>query len=279
MSHINRETEKWRNRYRVGFAALLLAYLLLAAPARAQGPVVDVKRDVTFDQKPDAQVPLDLVFRDDQGQTVKLGDYVGDKPVILTLNYFHCPNSCSLALDQLTQVLADLKFNLGDEYAVVTVSIDPRETPAIAADKKWGYVRDYGRPGRGDGWHFLTGDKVAIDALAQAVGFHYVYDPRTDEFAHPIGLMVLTPQGRISRYIFGTDYAARDIQLALVEASQNKIGSVVDQLLLVCYHYDPSTGRYSVAILEIVQWASIAMVVLFAGFIGWLWKSDPRRKV
>lgn len=279
MSHINRETEKRRNRYRVGLAALFLAYFLLAAPVHAQGPVVDVKRDVTFDQKPNAQVPLDLVFHDDQGQTVKLGDYIRDKPVILTLNYFHCPNSCSLALDQLTQALADLKFNLGDEFAVVTVSIDPRETPVIAADKKWSYVRDYGRPGRGDGWHFLTGDKVAIDALAQAVGFHYAYDPRTDEFAHPVGLMVLTPQGRISRYILGTDYAARDIQLALVEASQYKIGSVVDQLLLVCYHYDPTTGRYSAAILEIVQWAGLAMVVLLAVFIGWLWKSDLRRRV
>ncbi len=256
---------------------LFLIVSALPSMAEAQGPITNLNQDARFEQQPGAQVPPDLVFRDETGAPVKLGDYFGKKPVILTLNYYNCPNMCTLDLDTLTQTLADLKFNLGDEYAVVTVSIDPRETPDMAAGARWEYVRDYGRPGRGDGWHFLTGDEASIERLANVVGFHYAYDAANDEYAHPIGLIVLTPEGKVARYIYGVDYAARDLELALVEASQNKIGSVVDQLMLICYHYDPANGRYSTVILEVVRWAGIATVAGLGIFLGLLFRADFKR--
>ncbi len=257
--------------------SLCLVILALPSAVQAQGPVANVNQDARFEQHPGAQVPSDLVFRDETGASVKLGDYFGERPVILTLNYYNCPNMCTLDLSTLTQTLADLKFNLGDEYSVVTVSIDPRETPDLAAGAKWEYVRDYGRPNRGDGWHFLTGDEGSIERLANVVGFHYAYDAANDEYAHPIGLIVLTPEGKIARYIYGVDYAARDLELALVEASQNKIGSVVDQLMLICYHYDPANGRYSTVILEVVRWAGVATVAGFGIFLGLLFRADFKR--
>lgn len=261
----------------LGVFFFLLVILLMPPTAQAQGPVTKVNQDARFEPYPGAQVPMDLVFRDETGAAVKLGDYFGKRPVILTLNYYNCPNMCTLDLNTLTQNLADLKFNLGDEYSVVTVSIDPRDTPDLAADVKWQYVRDYGRPNRGDGWHFLTGDEGSIERLANVVGFHYAYDAANDQYAHPIGLIVLTPEGKVARYIYGVDYVGRDLELALVEASQNKIGSVVDQLMLICFRYDPANGRYSTIILEVVRWAGIATVAGLGVFLGLLFRADFKR--
>ena len=287
--HVDRYTGRHVDRYtgrqvhrstclRVYVFTCLLVYLLIVSPVHAQGPLTDVKTDVAFDQNLDAQVPLDLVFRDEDGQTVKLGDYFGNRPVILTLNYFHCPNLCLFELDQLTGALTDLSFNLGDEYAVVSVSIDPRETPQLAAEAKWQYVRKYARPNRGAGWHFLTGDEAAIEALTRTVGFHYAYDAATDEYAHPTGLIILTPQGKIARYLYGVDYVSRDLRLALVEASQNQIGSAVDQILLLCYRYDAANGKYSSLVLSLARWTGAATVVVMGVFLGWLWRRDLKQK-
>lgn len=258
-------------------ACLFLALLAVAVPAHAQEPVGDLTKQVGFDQHPNAQVPLDLVFRDDKGQTVKLRDYFGAQPVILTLNYFHCPNLCSLALDQLSEALAGVPFHLGNDYQVVTVSIDPREGTDLAESKKWEAVRHYAHPGLGDGWHFLTGDAASIQALAEAVGFRYAYDAQTDEFAHPIGALFLTPQGKIYRYIYGYSYDSTALRLALVEASQNKIGTVIEQLLLICYHYDPAQGKYSNFIIQLSQGAGIAMVLILGVILARWWRRDLKQ--
>ncbi len=249
----------------------------LPAPARADDPGTDVSAAAGFDQKLGAQVPLDAGFVDESGRPVRLGDYLGSRPLILTLNYLRCPNLCSLELDQLTGSLSDLPFNLGDEYAVITVSIDPRDTPEYAAEKKWQYVRSYARPGQGDAWHFLTGREPAIRALADSVGFYYAYDAKTDEYAHPIGIVILTPEGRVARYIYGVDYPSRDLRLALVEASENKIGSAIDQILLLCYRYDPAQGRYSTFVLNLVRVSGILTVLGMGLFIGWLLRKDLGR--
>jgi protein SCO1/2 len=261
----------------VSIGVLLALLVAFVAPAQAQGPVGNIKQHVGIDQKVGSQLPLDLAFRDDRGETVKLGDYFGTHPVILTLNYFHCPNLCSFMLDQLGEDLAGVSFNLGEEYSVVTVSLDPRDTPPAAASSKWEAVRHYARPGLGSGWHFLTGEAASIQSLTRAVGFRYVYDPQTDEFAHPLGLVFLTPQGKITRHIYGDDFPSADLRLALVEAAQGRIGTPVDQLLLLCYHYDPSLGKYSALILNITRVAGGLTVVVFAAALSWLWYQDFKR--
>ncbi len=254
---------------------LLVLTFVWHSTAYAQGPIIkDVKTDVAFDQNLNGQVPLDTVFVDDNGNRIRLGDYFSTKPIILTLNYFSCQNLCSLELDQLDGALADLSFNLGDEYDVISLSFDPRDTPDLAAETKWQYVRDYARPGKGDGWHFLTGDESQIQQVTQAVGFHYAYDPKTNDFAHPLGLMVLTPQGKIARYIYGLDYNATDLKLALMDASQNKIGSAVDQILSLCYHYDPANGRYSSIVFDIVRVSGALTVLALGTVLGRQWWHD-----
>src|SRR6266498_1683544 len=227
-----------------GLLALYLALFILAgaAPAQAQGggPDDQLLAQVGVDQRLNAQVPLDLVFHDEAGKTVRLSDYLGAKPVILTLNYFECPNLCTLVLTRLTDSMRDLSFDLGKQFNVVTVSINPREKPDLAAAKKAVYVDRYGKPEAASGWHFLTGDAPSIERLTQAVGFRYFYD---------------------------LAYAPRDLRLGLVEASANQIGSPVDQFLLRCYHYDPVSGRYTPAIMELVRVAFIATVLCIAGAV------------
>jgi protein SCO1/2 len=248
-----------------------------ALPAHADGPAPNRIQGVYFDQNLNAQVPLNLTFVDDEGKTVRLADYLKDKPIVLTLNYYHCPNLCSLELDQLAQSMADLQWSLGDQYEVVTVSIDPRETTAQAAASKWERLRAYARVGAGPGWHFLTGEQASILSLTQAVGFHYAYDARDDEYEHPTGVVVLTPQGKIARYLYGVDFPAKDLRLALTEASQGKIGSPVEQILLYCYHYDPVTGRYSVAAMNLVQAGGILTVIGLGGFLFVMFRRDLKR--
>src|SRR5579859_5161223 len=214
-------------KYGMPGAFVFCALVFLAVlPARAQNQNEKPKllQDVGIDQKLNAQIPLQLTFRDETGKTVQLGDYFGQKPVILALVYYECPMLCTQVLNGLLTSLKGMPLDVGKQFNVVTVSFNPKETPGLALNKKRVYVGLYGRPGAADGWHFLTGDEASIHALTQAVGFHYAYDSVSDQFAHATGIMVLTPQGKISRYFFGIDYASRDLRLSLVEASAGKIG-------------------------------------------------------
>jgi protein SCO1 len=227
-------------------------------------------REVGIDQKLNEQLPLDLVFRNENGEPVKLGDYFGKKPVIISLVYYQCPMLCNQVLNGMVTAFKVLSFKAGEEFDVVTVSFDPRENAALAAAKKRTYV-DYlpeaKRSGATKGWHFLTGDEASIKRITEAVGFRYNFDEATNQFAHASAIYVATPQGKLARYFYGIEYSPKDLRLGLVEASENKIGSAVDQLLLYCYHYDPATGRYGAVVMNMVRVGGvltlIAMVALF----------------
>jgi protein SCO1/2 len=214
-------------------------------------------RGVGIDQRLNSQVPLELKFRDETGQTVTLGSYFGKKPVILSLVYYTCPMLCTMAENGLLNALRDVKFNIGEQFQVVTVSFDPSDKPETAMGKKVVYVGLYGRPGAKQGWHFLVGDAPEIRALAEAVGFHYNYIPETRQFAHATGIMVLTPQGKVSRYFYGILYPPRDIRLALIEASSEKIGNPVDAVLLYCCEYDPVAGKYNMVVGRVLKIAGV----------------------
>jgi protein SCO1 len=259
-------------------ACICLCVLAAARPAWAGGGGPENPLDkVGFDQRLNAQVPLDLPFHDEAGATVRLGDYFGQKPVVMVLAYYQCPNLCTLALTQLVETLRKLAFDVGDQFNVVTVSIDPTETPALATAKKASYLKRYGRPGGAAGWHFLTGEQASIQQLAQAIGFRYAYDAEQHQYAHPTGSIVLTPQGRISRYFYGIEYSSTDMRLGLVEASADKIGSPVDLVLLRCYHYDPQTGKYDLVIMDVVRLAALATVVLVGMFVArHVWRDRQR---
>ena len=250
---------------------------IMSPPANMRPPTL---QNVGIEQRLDAQVPPDLAFRDETGRAVKLGDYFGKKPLILDLVYYNCPMLCGESLAGLTGALRLVKFDAGDQFDVVIVSFDPRETPEMAAAKKADYIKRYGRPNAASGWHFLTGSAQSIDALTKAVGFQYQYDSRLNQFAHATAIMVLTPQGRISRYFYGVDFPPKDLRMGLVEASKEKIGNAVDQVLLYCYHYDPSTGKYGAVIVNILRLAAAATILILGGFLLImlrLEKSLPRR--
>ena len=252
------------------FLATLGMTLVLAAPLFAANSATppQLPGEVSFQQKLNAQLPLDLMFRDESGKVVRLRDFFNHgKPVILNFMYYRCPMLCPMVMEGLSSGLTELKFDAGKEFDVITVSIDPRDMPEDAARKKDMYIKRYGRLNAAGGWHFLTGHESVIRQLTNTVGFHYAYDPARDQFAHGTGVVVLTPSGRVSRYIYGFEYKARDLRLALVEASASKIGSPVDQLLLLCYHYDPATGKYSRAAMNFVRAGGVATVVGLAGFI------------
>ncbi len=230
---------------------------------------------VGIDQRLNQQVPLDLTFMDESGQAVQLRQYFGSKPVILVLVYYQCPMLCSQVLNGFTGALNGIvRFNVGRDFNVVTVSFDPRDTPQTAADAKKKYMQRYRRPGAEQGWHFLTGRKDQIDGLAQAVGFRYAWDPEIKQFAHASGIMLLTPDGRVAQYYYGIEYAPRDLQLGLIEASKGKIGNLVDQVLLYCYHYDPTQGRYGAVIINILRVSALATVLLLGGFMIVMFRRD-----
>lgn len=237
------------------------------APEQRFETSVDPAPEVEIVQRLGAMVPLDATFRDRSGATVELGQYFGERPVILALVYFECPQLCTQILNALTsQMRAISKYDAGTDYQVVAISIDPRETPELAAHKEDAYVRRYAREGGEAGLHFLVGDKVNIDRVAKAVGYGYLYDPRIDEYSHAAGIMIATPDGRLSHYFYGMEYSARDIQLALVESSDGKIGSLVDAVRLLCLRYDPTSGRYGFAVmtsLRILGLVTLAALVLF----------------
>lgn len=252
---------------------LLILALTLAAPVLAHDD--DALDEVRFDQNLDAQIPLDLTFEDEAGSQVQLGDYLGEQPVILVLGYYECETLCSVVFPALAQTLNDVDgFELGREYEVVSVSIDSGETPDVAKTRKAGIAKLYSRSGFDKGWHFLTGDETAIHTLAETVGFHYTYDDETDQYAHPTGIMILTLGGKIARYLYGVDYTARSVRLGLVEASDNEIGSPVDQLLLLCYRYDPVTGRYNVLVGNVLRAAGLLTVVSLGSMIAILLRRE-----
>jgi len=239
-------------------AAIVLALLPLAA--MAQGPSTPTDR-VAFDQKLDAQIPLDLPFYDHEGAKVSLGDYFGKQPVVLVLGYYECPMLCSLVREGLVRSLQQVQLNVGKDFQVVNVSIDPVEKPMAAANARSLAISRYNRPGTDDGWHFLVGSQDSVKQLADAVGFKYFYDETIDQYAHGAGIMVATPAGRLSHYFYGVEYEPSDLRLGLVDASKGTIGSPIDQLLLLCYHYDPSTGKYTGTVMTLVRVAGVLTVL------------------
>jgi len=251
--------------FRLAAAAALCA--ALALPALAEEPVPPGLDGVGIDQHLDAQIPMDLTFKDESGKTVVLRDLIGGKPTILNFVYYECPMLCTLVINGLVSSMRVLSFDAGKEFNVVTLSIDPKETPDLAAAKKKNVLAEYGRPTAEQGWRFLTGDEASIRRLADAAGFQYKYDPETGLYAHASGLVVVTPSGRVARYFFGIEYAPRDLRLALVEASENKIGTMADTVMLFCYQYDPEKGRYSAAALNLIRLGGIVTVVSIASFI------------
>jgi len=244
------------------------------APAASPGEPPSILREIGFDQKLGGSLPLDSVFRDETGRSVRLGDYFGRKPVVLNLVYYDCPMLCTVSLSGLASALGVLSFSPGREFEIVTVSFDPKETPELAAAKKNTYLARYGRPGAESGWHFLTGERDAIDRVTRAAGFRYAWDEETKQFAHPAGLLVASSDGRISHYLFGVEYAPKDLRLALVEAGRGKVGSALDQVLLYCYQYNPAAGRYSAAILRIVRLGGVLTVLALGGLIFTLWRRE-----
>ncbi len=244
---------------------------VMSPPANTRPPRLE---NVGIEQHLDTQVPPDLTFRDDTGKTVKLGDYFGGKPLILNLVYYNCTMLCGEALAGLSSAMRLVKFDVGNEFDVVTVSFDPRETPEMAAAKKKDYVGRYGRANAAAGWHFLAGQPDSINALTKAVGFQYQYDAKSNQYAHATAIMVLTPQGRISRYFYGVDFPPKDLRMGLVEASQGKIGNAVDAVLLYCYHYNPETGKYGAMVANILRLAAATTVFLLGGLLFILWRLD-----
>jgi protein SCO1/2 len=224
-------------------------------------------REIGFDQNIDQRVPLDAAFRDEAGASVHLGDYFGKRPVVLVFAYYDCPMLCTMVINGLSSALGVMNLEPGEDFEIVTVSFNPHDTPATAAAKKAGYLARYKRAGAAAGWHFLTGDQPEIDRLTKAAGFRYVWDAATKQYAHPSGVIVLTPDGRLSKYLFGVEYGPRDLRFAIVEASNGKAGTAVDALLLYCYHYDPMTGRYGLAIMRAIRLAGAATVLALGAFI------------
>lgn len=236
---------------------MLIGTLFPGSAVLAQEDRPDPLRDAGFEQKLDNQVPLGLQFQNADDQLIRLGDYFGNKPVILALGYYNCPMLCPITRDGLVESLKQIDYDVGSDYTVVNVSIDPRETSSDAAAQKAYYLRQYDRPGAADGWYFLTGEQAEIDELANSVGFNYVYDEQTGEYSHAAGIVMLTPGGKVARYFFGIEFRSLDLRLGLVETAERKIGAPIDQLLLLCYHYNPITGKYTGLIMTILRLAAL----------------------
>jgi protein SCO1/2 len=250
------------------FKSLMLGGAMLAAGgALSAQTLTDAQLlDVRFDQKLNAKVSLSLPFRDESGKAVTLGEYFNGQPVVLVPGYYQCPMLCTLTFNGMVEALNDMKWSIGKEFNVVHVSIDPRETSALAAAKKETYLKRYGRAGASAGWHFLTGTEPAIRQLTDEVGFHYAYDPGVGQYAHPSGLVVLTPDGRVAKYFFGVKYSASEVYAALDGAAQGRAGSPIERLVLLCFHYSPIHGRYGPLIMTIVRVFGAATLAAMAWF-------------
>lgn len=274
-------------------ALLALGLVLLEVPASAQEQDPEKVDQISFDpisfrgpdpaerfeeiyieQKLDAQVPLDLAFTNEAGERVKLGDYFGEKPVVLSLVYFECPMLCTLILNGMVAGFdgVDNTLNIGRDYDVITVSINPEETPALAAEKKASYLEQYHREGGAEGWHFLTGEADDIEDLAQAVGYRYYYDEETGQYAHASGIMILTPKGKVSSYYMGIEYLPRNLKLSIMDAANGRIGTLVDKLVLLCYAYDPAKGTYGFYVMNAIRLGGAGVVgaLCIFWFLGWM---------
>jgi protein SCO1 len=267
------------NRH-LSYAFWIALSLTLPAAALAEGPreLPPQLLGVGIVQKLNAQVPLDLPFVDEDGRAVKLGDYFGKKPVILSLVYYACPMLCTTAENGLLDAVKLVKFDAGKEYEILTVSFDPNDKPMDAKAKQSLYAGLYGRPGAGKGWHFLTGSQDSINRLTDAVGFHYTYDETSRQFAHAAGIMVITPAGKISHYFYGIQYPAGDLRLALVDSSNERIGNPVDAVLLYCSHYDPAVGKYGIVVSRVLQLAGMATIVSIAALVLTLFRRERQSR-
>ena len=257
--------------------ACSLAFVEAEAQDRTE-PVPGPLARVGVEERLDAALPLQLTFKDDRGRDVALGSYFRPgHPVVLTLNYYRCPMLCTLELNGLVSGLKGLAWTPGDEFSVVTVSFDPRETPTLARAKKQAYLEDLGRPSAEGGWHFLTGSGASIEALTRAVGFSYEYDRQTDQYGHAAVVMLVTPEGRVARYLYGVRFEPATLKLALLEASKGKIGSTWERFILYCYHYDAGQGRYALAALSIMRLGGALTVLVLGCVIGTFWLRDRRK--
>jgi protein SCO1 len=245
---------------------------ILSPPASVRPPGL---KNVGIQQNLHQPIPLDLTFTDDLGRSVRLGDYFGQKPVILNLVYYNCPMLCGEVLNGLERSLRMMKLDVGKDFDVITVSFDPKDTPEMAGRKKAESLKRYNRAGADQGWHFLVGQQGPIDTLTKAAGFQYEYDEKSQQFAHATAIMIVTPEGKIAQYYYGVEYAPKDLRLGLVEAGKGKIGNVVDQLLLYCYHYDPEKGKYSATILRVLRLAGVATMLSLGTLIFMLIRRGP----
>jgi protein SCO1/2 len=241
-------------------------------------PEIVPSRDLKFEQKLNAQLPLDAEFVDNKGNDVTLADYVGDKPIVMGLIYYKCPSLCNQVLNGLVGALKSINFNVGEEFDVVMVGIDEREKPITADAKLTSYLSRYDREGTEEGWHFLTGDAQQIRSVATAVGYHYKFDIARDQYAHPAGILVITPEGKVSKYLLGVEYSARDLKLAVMDASDERIGSVVEQAISYCFLWDPSSGRYSFAIMRVLQVGGVLTVIGIVSLLVYLVRHTPTPK-
>ena len=267
--------------WRISILNALALQLLLAcgAPAQTVVPRAPILKDVGIDQHLGVQIPPDLVFRDEHGREVRLGEFFGKRPLVLALVYYKCPMLCTMVLNDVTRAMNSMQMTCGENFDILTVSFDPNETPADAVDRKEQYIRAYRRPSAAAGWHFLTGTEPSIQKLTETVGFHYAWDPKYHQYAHASGLIVLTPDGKTSRYFYGIDYPPSTLELSLAEASQGKQTPVADRILLFCFHYDPTTGRYSVMINRVVQAGGILTVLVLGSGIWIAVRREKRGRV
>lgn len=248
----------WRVAIVAGMGAMIASMAIHPCRAEAAGQLPEeALLEIKFDQKLNGQISTGLQFRDETGKKVRLADYFGKKPVILNLGYYECPMLCTVVLNGMVESFQELKLDVGNQFEVVNVSVAPDETAELAAAKKKTYVKRYGRPQTAEGWHFLTGDEAAIKQLADEAGFRYVYDPISKQYAHPSGFLVLTPEGRVSRYFFGNAFPAKELDAALKEAGAGRAGSPIEQFVLLCFHYSPLTGKYGNLIITIVRWSGV----------------------
>jgi protein SCO1 len=287
---VNKATRNVTSFRHIAAACLAAAAVSAAAlPARAQGLAPDsagppatakpgLLARIGIDQRLHAQVPLDLVFTDETGREVTLGEYFGKRPVILALVYYECPMLCTQVLNGVVSALGVLTFDVGRQYDVIAVSINPKEGPGLASQKKQASLERYKRPQTAAGWHFLTGREESIKALAAAVGFRYAYDPEIGQYAHGAGIELLTPHGVISKYFYGIEYSPRDIRFGIIEASEERIGTPIDDVMLLCYHYDPTTGKYGATAIGAVRIGAVATVVAFLSFLFVSLRRDARSK-
>ena len=260
-------------------AAILLALsgVAIVSTSAQQVTTPAIFSKVSITQNLNAQIPPNLMFRDETGKSVRIGDFFGHKPILLSLVYFDCPALCTEVLNCELRTIKAISLDLGKDFEAVTVSFEAKDTPSLAKAKRDVYVGQYGRPGAEDRWHFLTGDQQSIDTLTNVAGFHYAYDTLIRQYAHAAAILVLTPDGRIDRYFYGVQYPARDVRLGLVEASEGKVGSFTDQALLYCYQYDPMTGKYGVVVMNVLRVAGGLTVMVLGIFMTMMFLRERKR--